>query len=105
MTQAPASLLHSDCMANVPVDSVTSPLGAPVIELVLHEHLSATSPPEASPVSTQAGSGALLGAEPVAVLGFVTVLAYSAPPTRLNPSSGPVVLTKFAPQAAPASGR
>ncbi len=30
MTQASASLLHSDCIANVPVDSVTSaPCGAP----------------------------------------------------------------------------
>src|SRR5689334_8040451 len=87
ITQLPASLLHSGCIAKIAVCSVTSWLKP------LQTHLSVISPPLGS-----AGSH-----HPKGGIGSVIVAAYSWLATIESPSSVPPALTKSLPHAVPAS--
>ena len=74
ITHPSAELLHNGCMANEPVDRLTS------AEDGDHAHSSAISPPETLSLGSH---------HPETGNGSVMVSAYSWPPTMENPSSVP----------------
>src|SRR5215469_15589312 len=94
--QRPAALLHSDCMAKVPVDRVTFPWASWPPQFVPPQaHLSATSPP----LMVSA-----LSAHPEVDWGSVAVSAYSCAAMMDTPSVRPLLplLIQFSPHPIPA---